>query len=240
MPARAQLYGRAGSRQYARMIVVHHLNASRSQRVLWLLEELGLEYEVEKYQRNAKTMLAPPELRAVHPLGKSPVLTDGDRTLAESGAILEYLVDTYGSGRFRPAPGTGERLRYTYWMHYAEGSAMPPLLLRLVASRIASAPVPFFIRPITKQIAGKLESSFIGPQIETHFDFIEAELGKSAWFAGEELTAADVQMSFPLEAAVARGNIAATRPRIRAFVEKIRARPAYKRAEATGGPFALP
>ncbi len=222
------------------MIVVHHLNASRSQRVLWMLEELGLAYEVKKYQRNATTMLAPPELREVHPLGKSPVVTDGSRTLAESGAILEYLVDTYGEGRFRPAAGTDERLRYTYWMHYAEGSAMPPLLLRLVASRIASAPVPFFIRPITKQIAGKLESSFIGPQIETHFDFIEAELGKSTWLAGDELTAADVQMSFPLEAALSRGGIGATRPRMRAFVEKIRARPAYQRAEATGGPFALP
>lgn len=221
------------------MIVVHHLNASRSQRVLWMLEELGVPYEVKKYQRDAKTMLAPPELRAVHPLGKSPVVTDGGRTLAESGAILEYLVDTYGNGRFKPAEGTDERLRYTYWMHYAEGSAMPPLLLKLVASRIASAPVPFFVRPITKKIAGQLESSFVGPQIETHFDFVEAELGKSEWLCGAELTAADVQMSFPLEAAVARAGVGQKRPKIRAFVEKIRDRPAYSRALEKGGPFEI-
>jgi len=218
------------------MIVVHHLEKSRSQRVLWLLEELGVPYEVKRYARDAKTLLAPPALKAVHPLGKAPVVTDGDRTVAESGAILEYLVDTYGEGRLRPKEGTDEHLRYRYWMHYAEGSAMPPLLLRLVSNRIASAKVPFFVKPVTKQIAAQLESAFVTPQITTHFDFIEAELGKSDWLAGAELTAADVQMSFPLEAAVARAGIGEGRPRIRAYVDRLRAREAYRRAaEKVGG-----
>jgi glutathione S-transferase len=138
------------------MIVLHHLNNSRSQRILWLLEELGVEYEVKRYQRDAKTMLAPPALRAVHPLGKSPVLTDGDLTLAESGAIIEYLVERYGEGRFIPAAGTPERLRYTFWLHYAEGSAMPPLLMALVFHRIETAPMPFFVRPIARSIVKKV------------------------------------------------------------------------------------
>jgi glutathione S-transferase len=217
------------------MIVVHHLNASRSHRVVWMLEELGVPYEVKHYQRDAKTMLAPPELRAVHPLGKAPVVTDGGHTLAESGAILEYLVDTYGEGRLRPAAGTDERLRYNFWMHYAEGSAMPPLLLKLVAARIRTAPVPFFVRPITKQIAQKLEDGFIGPQIATHYSFVESELAKSKWLAGDELTAADVMMSFPLEAAVARAGIGARSPRIVRFVDSVKARPAYERAVAKVG-----
>jgi glutathione S-transferase len=147
------------------MLTVHHLNNSRSQRVLWLLEELGVPYEIKRYERDPKTMLAPPELRAVHPLGKSPVITDDGQTLAESGAIIEYLVDKYGQGRFAPAAGTPERQRYTYWMHYAEGSAMPPLLLKLVALRIASAPMPFFAKPIARKIASTLQSSFIDPQL---------------------------------------------------------------------------
>jgi glutathione S-transferase len=221
------------------MIVVHHLENSRSQRILWLLEELEVAYEVKRYARDKKTMLAPQALKDVHPLGKAPVITDGARTVAESGAILEYLVETHGGGRLRPMEGTEAHLRYRHWMHYAEGSAMPPLLLRLVANRIASAPVPFFIKPITKRIAGQLESGFIGPQIKTHFDFVESELGKSEWLAGNELTAADVQMSFPLEAAVARADAGNGRPRIRAFVEKIKARDAYKRAAEKGGGFGI-
>jgi hypothetical protein len=135
------------------MIVVHHLNNSRSQRILWLLEELGLEYEIKKYQRDPKTMLAPPELRAVHPLGKSPVITDGDAVVAESGAIIEYLVGKYGDGRLAPPAGTPERLHYTYFLHYAEGSAMPPLLLKLVFDRVESGPAPFFVKPIARAIA---------------------------------------------------------------------------------------
>ncbi len=221
------------------MVVVHHLENSRSQRVLWLLEELGVPYEVKRYERNKETMLAPPELRAVHPLGKSPVVTDGDATVAESGAIVEYLVERYGNGRLVPPPGSPERRRYTYWMHYAEGSAMPPLLLKLVFDRVEVAPMPFFVKPIARAIAGKAKSSFIEPQIKLHLDYLESELGKSTWFAGEEMTAADVQMSFPLEAADARGGMAAGRPKLVAFLQRIHARPAYQRALATGGPYEL-
>jgi glutathione S-transferase len=221
------------------MIIVHHLNNSRSQRVLWLLEELGVEYEVKRYERDAQTMLAPSSLKAVHPLGKSPVITDGDVTVAESGAIVEYLVRSYGNGRLIPPPGSPERLRYTYWLHYAEGSAMPPLLLKLVFDRVEQAPVPFFIRPIVKMIAGKAKSSFIEPQITLHLDFMEAELGKSAWFAGNEFTAADIQMSFPLEAAASRGGLDAGRPKLNAFLKEIHARPTYTRALEKGGPYEL-
>jgi len=221
------------------MITVHHLNNSRSQRVLWLLEELGLPYEIKHYQRDAKTMLAPPELRRVHPLGKSPVITDGELVIAESGAILEYLVDRYGEGRFKPAPGTPDALRYRYWMHYAEGSAMPPLLLKLVFDRMASGPMPFFVRPIAKGIADKARASFILPQINSHMNYLEAELAKSPWFAGDDFTAADVQMSFPLEAAAMRGGEAARQPRITDFLQRIHARPAYRRALERGGPYAL-
>ncbi|HXZ91928.1 MAG TPA: glutathione S-transferase [Burkholderiales bacterium] len=221
------------------MIVVHHLNNSRSQRMLWLLEELGLAYEVKRYQRDPKTMLAPPELRQVHPLGKSPVVTDGELTLAESGAILEYLVERYGGGRLAPAPGTPERLRYRYWMHYAEGSLMPPLLLKLVFNRVESAPMPFFARPVARGIARRMRASFIDPQIVRHLDYLEAELGKYTWFAGADFSAADIQMSFPLEAAAARGGLDAGRPKLMGFLERIHARPAYRRALEAGGPYAL-
>ncbi len=221
------------------MIVVHHLNNSRSQRVLWLLEELGVPYEVKRYERNLETMLAPPSLRAVHPLGKSPVITDGDLTLAESGAIIEYLTGRYGGGRLVPAAGTPEHLRYLYWMHYAEGSVMPPLLLKLVFDRVETAPMPFFVRPIAKQIAGRAKSSFIEPNIKLHLDYMEAELGKSTWFAGNEFSAADIQMSFPLEAAAARAGLSPTLPRLTAFLTLVHARPAYERALAKGGPYEL-
>lgn len=221
------------------MITVHHLNNSRSQRVLWLLEELGLPYEIKHYQRDARTMLAPRELRAVHPLGKSPVITDGDITVAESGAIIEYLVETYGNGCLRPAAGTPARLRYTYWLHYAEGSAMPPLLLTLIFTMMPKGPMPFFMRPVVRTIADKVKKSFVNPQLKLHLDYIEGELGKSEWFAGGEFTAADIQMSFPVEAAASRGGIRQTHPRMLAFQEKIHARPAYQRALAKGGPFQL-
>ena len=221
------------------MIIVHHLNNSRSQRVLWLLEELGIGYEVKRYERDAATMLAPASLRAVHPLGKSPVISDGDLTLAESGAILEYLVGRYGEGRFIPAAGTRDRVRYTYWLHYAEGSAMPPLLFKLVFDRIETAPMPFFIRPVAKAIVGRARTTFIEPNIKLHLDYIESELAKSPWFAGNEFTAADIQMSFPLEAAAARAGLDATRPKSMAFLERIHARPAYQRAVQKGGPYEL-
>ena len=220
------------------MIVLHHLNNSRSQRILWLLEELGLEYEVKRYERDRKTMLAPPELRAVHPLGKSPIVTDGDLTLVESGAIIEYLVGRYGEGRFIPAAGTPERLRYTFWLHYAEGSAMPPLLLAYIFLKVESSPMPFFVRPIAKGIAKQVRQGFITPQLETHLGYMESEIGKTEWFAGADFTAADIQMSFPLEAATSRGGLtAASRPKLHAWVKRIHARPAYQRALVKGGPY---
>jgi glutathione S-transferase len=221
------------------MITVHHLNNSRSQRVLWLLEELGVPYEVKRYERDAETMLAPASLRAVHPLGKSPVITDGAVTLAESGAIVEYLAANYGDGSLVPPAGTPERLRYTYWLHYAEGSAMPPLLMSLIFSRVRNAPAPFFVRPIARGIADKVMSSFVAPQIKLHLDYMEGELGKTTWFAGSDFSAADVQMSFPLEAAAARGGLDAGRPRLTGFLDRIHARPAYQRALAQGGPYEL-
>ena len=221
------------------MIVVHHLNNSRSQRVLWLLEELGLPYEIRHYQRDAQSMLAPPELRQVHPLGKSPVITDGDITLAESGAILEYLVERHGGGRLVPPAGTPERVRYTYWMHYAEGSMMPPLLLKLVFDQIEKAKMPFIAKPFARAIADKVKRSFIHPQIVRHLNYLEGELAERDWFAGDEFTAADIQMSFPLEAAQARGGLDHGRPRLMDFLARIRARPAYHRAVEIGGPFSI-
>ena len=221
------------------MITVHHLNNSRSQRILWLLEELGLDYEVKRYQRDAKTMLAPPSLRKVHPLGKSPVITDGDLTLAESGAIVDYLIERYGAGRLTPAAGTPEKLRYTYWLHYAEGSAMPPLLLKLVFDKIETAPMPFFVRPIAKAISGKAKSSFIEPQIRQHLDYLEGELNKNDWFVGNEFSGADIQLSFPLEGAAARGGLGTSRPRLMDFLKRIHARPADQRAVERGGEYAI-
>ena len=225
------------------MIVVHHLNNSRSQRVLWLLEELGVPYEIKRYERDRKTMLAPPELRAIHPLGKSPVLTDGKLTLAESGAIIEYLVEMYGNAEscavLSPAHGTPAYLRYRYWLHYAEGSMMSPLLLKLVFDKIETSPMPFFVKPIAKAISGKAKSSFIMPQISTHLDYLESELGKNAWFVGDEFSAADVQLSFPIEAAAARGGLNASRPRLMDYLQRIHARPAYQRAVERGGEYEL-
>jgi glutathione S-transferase len=221
------------------MIIVHHLNNSRSQRILWLLEELGVPYEIKRYERDAATMLAPAALRAIHPLGKSPVITDGDQTIAESGAIVEYLVERHGGGRLAPPAGTPERLRYTYWLHYAEGSAMPPLLMKLVFQRIARGPAPALLRPLIRRIAERTQSSFVDPQLKLHLDYLEGELGKSEWFAGNSFTAADIQMSFPLEGAVARGGLDASRPKLMAFLERIHARPAYKRALERGGAYAL-
>tara|TARA_R110000764_G_scaffold235369_1_gene329879 strand:- start:664 stop:1341 length:678 start_codon:yes stop_codon:yes gene_type:complete len=219
------------------MIVVHHLNNSRSQRILWLLEELGLEYEVKRYERDPKTMLAPPELKAVHPLGKSPVITEGELTLAESGAIIEYLVDTHGQGRLAPAPGSPERLRLNYWLHYAEGSAMTPLLLKLVFNRVESAPMPFFVKPFAKGIARKVKGTVVEPQIIQHLNYLNAELAATGWFAGSDFSAADVQMSFPLEAAAARGGLDQKWPNLMAFLKRIHERPAYQRALERGGEY---
>ncbi len=219
------------------MLTVHHLNNSRSQRVLWLLEELGLEYEIKHYQRDAKTMLAPPELRAVHPLGKSPVLTDGKTVVAESGAIVEYLVERHGGGRMVPARSSPDHLRYVYFLHYAEGSAMPPLLLKLIFDKIGSTPVPFFVKPIIKGIVGKVSAGFISPQLKLHLDFLESELSARPWFAGDDFSAADIQMSFPIEAAAQRAGVDASRPRLMDFLQRIHSRPAYRRALERGGPY---
>jgi len=221
------------------MITVHHLNNSRSQRVLWLLEELGVPYEIRKYQRDAKTMLAPPELTKVHPLGKSPVVTEGDVTVAESGAIIEYLLEQHGGGRLEPAARTPERRRFRYWLHFAEGSAMPPLLLKLVFDRIESGPMPFFAKPIAKSISRRIKTLMIEPNLRRQLDFMEAELGTSEWFAGADFSAADIQMSFPVEAAAQRAGLDASRPRLMAFLKKIHARPAYRRALERGGPYSF-
>jgi len=217
------------------MITVHHLNNSRSQRVLWLLEELGVPYEVKRYERDKTTMLAPPELKAIHPLGKSPVITEDGHTIAETGAIIEYILERHGNGRLIPAPGTDARLRFTYWLHYAEGSAMTPLLLKLVFMRMPAG-APALLRGIVKSIASKGEQRVADPQIKVHVDYWNAELSKSEWFCGPDLTAADIMMSFPLEAAGARGG-AKSRPMVKAFLDRIHARPAYKAALQRGGPY---
>jgi len=220
------------------VIVVHHLNNSRSQRVLWLLEELKLPYEIKHYQREASG-LAPKSLEAVHPLGKSPVITDDGTTVAESGAILEYLVETHGNGRLVPAAGTPERLRYRYWMHYAEGSAMPPLLLKLIFDKVETGPMPFFAKPIARAISAKVKASFIAPNIKRHLDFMEGSLKEGPWFTGKAFSAADIQMSFPVEAAAARGGLDKSRPRLVDFLKRIHARPAYQLALERGGPYEL-
>jgi glutathione S-transferase len=218
------------------MITVHHLNDSRSQRVLWLLEELGLPYEVVRYQRDAKTMLAPPELRAIHPLGKSPVVDDGEARVAETGAVVEHLLEAHGRGRLRPAAGTAEARRFTYWLHYAEGSAMSPLLLKLIFSQLPRR-APALVRPIVGVVARKAQAGFIDPQLASHVDYWEAELGRSEWFAGDDFSAADIMMSFPVEAGAQRAYARVERPRLDAFLTRIHARPAYQRAMERGGPY---
>lgn len=215
------------------MITVHHLNLSRSQRVLWLLEELGLDYEVKFYQRDPTTMLAPAALRAVHPLGKAPVITDDGRTVAETGAIVDYVVDRHGGGRMIPPAGSDDHLRYTYWLHYAEGSAMPLLVLKFIFDRIPPG-VPWLIRPVAHRIVDAVMTRFLGPQLKLHLDYMEGELARSTWFAGADFTAADVQMSYPIEAAVSRAGLDRSRPNLWNWLARIHARPAYQRAVARG------
>ena len=216
------------------MITVHHLENSRSQRVLWLLEELGLPYTVKRYARDPKTMRAPPDLTAIHPLGKSPVITEDGIVVAETGAIVTYLTDRAGGGLV-PAPGTPERARYTYWLHYAEGSAMPPLLLKLVFARLAPGS-PWALRPLVRRIADTVLQSFVDPDLRRHAAFWEGELADRPYFCGADFTAADIMMSFPLEAFAARGTGAG--PRVRDWLARIHARPAYQRALQQGGPYA--
>jgi glutathione S-transferase len=222
------------------VITVHHLNNSRSQRILWLLEELGVTYEIKSYLRDPATMLAPPELRAVHPLGKSPVITDGPQTIAESGAIIEYLLERYDEkDRLRPPAGSPGRLRYTYWLHFAEGSAMTPLLLKLVFDRIEAAPKPFFIKPIARGISAQVIDGFVGPNLTRILDFMESELCAREWFAGAEFSAADIQMSFPIELFHLRGGLNDTHPKLMRFLQRIHALPAYQRALSKGGAYDL-
>lgn len=221
------------------MIVVHHLENSRSQRILWLLEELGVDYEIKRYERDPKTSLAPAELQRVHPLGKSPVITDGDVTVAESGAIVEYLVHKYDVGRLLPPDSTPERLAYTYWLHYAEGTFMPLMIVSLILGRIESAPMPFFVKPIARGIAGKVRDSYLDANVKRNLAFMEATLEDSTWFCGNDFTAADIQMSFPVEAAEVRTNLRADYPLLAAFLERVRALPAYQAALEKGGPYEL-
>ena len=208
------------------MIVVHHLNNSRSQRILWLLEELGLDYEIKRYERDLNTMLAPAGLKAVHPLGKSPVITDEGQTLAESGAIIDYLIERYGEGKLAPPSGTQQKLRYNYWLHYSEGSVMPLLVMKLLLNNFGLED-------------SAASSQFVAPQLKLHFDYLENELSKSTWFVGEEFTAADVQMSFPVEAAAAQIGLDAGYPKLKDFLQRIHARPAYDRALERGGKYEL-
>jgi len=221
------------------MLTIHHLEKSRSQRILWLLEELGVDYDIKFYKRDQTTSLAPPELLAIHPLGKSPVITDAGVTIAESGAIIEYLVGKYDDGRLLPADGTPERLAYTYWLHYAEGTFMPLMIVSLIMGRIDTAPMPFFVKPIARGIVSKVRNGYLDPNVQRNLDFMEASLSKSTWFCGEALTAADIQMSFAVEAAEVRTDLANQYPNIDRVLKQMRALPAYQAAIEKGGPYSL-
>ena len=221
------------------MITIHHLENSRSQRILWLLEELGVEYELKQYKRDPSTRLAPPELLAIHPLGKSPVITDDGDTIAESGAIVEYLVGKYDNGRLLPAEGTPERLAYTYWLHYAEGTFMPLMIISLILNRIENAPVPFFVKPIARGIAAKVKAGYLEPNVKRNLDFMESTLGETTWFTGEQMSAADILMSFTVEAAEVRTNLDVDCPHLAGYLARIRDLPAYKAALDKGGPYEL-
>lgn len=219
------------------MIIVHHLNNSRSQRVLWLLEELNIPYEIKRYERDPKTIRAPKSLRDVHPLGKSPVITDGDITVAESGAIIDYLIRTYAKETFSPDEQSAEFRDYQYWMHFSEGSLMPPLLMRMLFEKVKTSPMPFFIKPVGKMISDKVLSTFVNPEISLNMGFVEQYLGQHTWFAGDKLSGADFQMSFPLEASVAAGAINQKYPNILAYVKRFQARPGYLNALEKGGDY---
>lgn len=218
------------------MLVVHHLNNSRSQRILWLLEELHLEYEIKHYQRDSDTNLAPPALMQIHPLGKSPIVTDEDITVAESGAIIEYLINTYGQ-QMTTLQGSEAHRMSTYWLHFAEGTLMPAMVAKLVFDKVRANARPFFVKFIANKIADKVMDGYYAPIIKNNLDFIEQHLSQHTWFAGEHISAADFQMSFPLEASVARGT-ANHYPAITAYVERIHKRAAYKRALEKGGEYA--
>jgi glutathione S-transferase len=217
------------------MLVVHHLNNSRSQRILWLLEELGLDYQIKHYKRDSKTNLAPATLKLIHPLGKSPILTDDEITVAESGAIIEYLINTYGQ-QLLPQPNSEAQRQCTYWLHFAEGTLMPPMVAKLVFDKVRANAKPFFVKIIANKIADKVMDGYYAPIIKANMDYIEQHLQLHTWFAGEQISAADFQMSFPLEAMVARG-AGKEYPAIAAFVARVHEREAYKRALEKGGEY---
>ncbi|HBQ18395.1 MAG TPA: glutathione S-transferase [Myxococcales bacterium] len=219
-------------------LVVHHLERSRSHRALWLLEELGVDYEIVTYRRHPKTSRAPDSLRAIHPLGRAPLVELDGRVLAESGAILETLSEELGDGALVPARGTEAFRRFRFFMHFAEGSMMAPLMVQLVASRVRSAPVPFFLKPVVKGIAAKIHGGYSGPETARQLAFLDAELADRAWITGDDFSAADIQMSYPIEAALSRGDHGDV-GHLRAYVERLRARPAYARAVDKGGPVLL-
>ena len=227
------------------MLTLHHLETSRSHRILWLLEELGVPYELRRYQRDPATRLAPPELKKIHPLGKSPVLTDGELVVAESGAILEYLAECYGAqapaelAHLEPARGTPAHRQCRFWMHYAEGSLMNWLVMKLVFLTIPTQPMPFFVRPIARTLCDQVQKKLIDPNLSTALDFMEGHLAQHAWFAGEHLSMADFQMSFAVEAALARGGDETAWPHLVAYRQRMRARPAYQRALEQGGPVVM-
>jgi len=221
------------------MITLHHLENSRSQRILWLLEELGVEYEIKRYERDKKTSLAPLDMLKIHPLGKAPIISDGELSVAESGAIIEYLVNKYDDGRLRPPEGTPERMDYTYWMHYAEGTFMPLMIVSLIMSRIENAKMPFFVKPVATGIVKKVRNGYLGPNVKRNLEYMNMLLGRSTWFCGDELTAADIQMSFALEAAAVRANLKDDYSNLNAFLEQMKARPAYQAALEKGGPYEL-
>ncbi|MDJ0813500.1 MAG: glutathione S-transferase [Woeseiaceae bacterium] len=220
------------------MLTVHHLENSRSQRILWLLEELGVEYDIKRYGRDKQTSLAPPELQEVHPLGKAPVIEDDGQVVAESGAIVEYLVGRYDDGTLLPEEGTPERMAYTYWLHYAESSLMPLLLMSLIMTTIETK-APALVRPIARKIAQSVRDAYLDPNLDRHLGFVESTLQQSTWLCGEQMTAADCQMSFAIEAAEVRTGLRSDYPHLAAFLDRIRARPAYKAALDRGGHYEL-
>ena len=224
------------------MITVHHLETSRSQRVLWLLEELGLPYEIVRYQRDPKSRLAPPALKAIHPLGKSPVITDGGITVAESGAILEYLAETYGEQAgvtLVPRPGTPEHRQCRFWMHYAEGSLMPWLVMKLVFTAIPTQPMPFFVRPVARGISKQVQARLVNPNLATALEFMDKHLAGHTWFSGDQISLADFQMSFAVEAAMSRADNAASYPHLKAYRDRMVGLPAYRKAVEKGGPVVM-
>lgn len=227
------------------MLTLHHLELSRSQRVLWLLEEMALPYKIVVYKRDKKTRLAPAELKAIHPLGKSPVVTDGKITVAESGAILEYLAEKYGANltgelsELEPVRGTKEHRENRFWMHYAEGSLMNWLVMKLVFVTIPTQPMPFFVKPVARQLCKQVLAKLIDPNVNTAMEFMEGHLAKHTWFAGDHITLADFQMSFAVEAVLSRTQGTKKHPHLMAYQQRLNERPAYQRAIAKGGPVVM-